>query len=206
MISNKCATSPTLNINIPPQHKHSKDECVEQVESLAQINPPSYAVLGSVCKEKEASDAGRATGLCGDSIATQLLILKQRRMSSSQYLSNIAAVTTNGPQIENSPLAKYSYVNWKQSSDRNQPSIVPATSVVPTRGNSLRSSITRLRPGSTQSGGEGVDVKHNSYNRFLNKLKSNTLRKGWSNQYKPAPLPSNPYANSINDGICVPIC
>ena len=206
MISNKCATSPTLNINIPPQHKHSKDECVEQVESLAQINPPSYAVLGSVCKEKEASDAGRATGLCGDSIATQLLILKQRRMSSSQYLSNIAAVTTNGPQIENSPLAKYSYVNWKQSSDRNRPSIVPSTSVVPTRGNSLRSSITRLRPGSTQSGGEGVDVKHNSYNRFLNKLKSNTLRKGWSNQYKPAPFPSNPYANSINDGICVPIC
>ena len=206
MISNKCVSSPTLNIDIPPQHKYSKDQCVEQVETLAQINPPSYAVLGSFCKDKQNPNVGKASGLCMDPIATQLLVLKQRRMSSSQYLSNIAAVTTNGPQIENNPLAQYSYVNWKQSSDRNRPSEVPATSVVPTRGDSLRSSITRLRPGSTQSGGKGVDIKHNSYSRFLNKLKSNTLRKGWSNQYKPAPFPSNPYASSINDGVCVPIC
>ena len=135
MISNKCVSSPTLNINIPPQHKYSKDQCVEQVESFAQINPPSYAVLGSFCKEKEELDAGRATGLCNDPIATQLLILKQRRMSSSHYLSNIAAITTNGPEGENNPLPEWYNVNWNQSSDRNQPSEVPESSVVPTRGN-----------------------------------------------------------------------
>ena len=38
---------------------------------------------------------------------------------------------------------------------------------VPTRGNSLRSTITSLRPGALTPGGIGVDVKHGSYARYL---------------------------------------
>jgi len=59
--------------------------------------------------------------------------------------------------------------SWNQSSDRLQAAIAKA--VVPTRGNSTTSSLTRLRPGSLRPGGIGVDVKHNSYDRYLARLK-----------------------------------
>ena len=43
--------------------------------------------------------------------------------------------------------------------------------VVPSHGNSTRSSITRDRPGSMRPGGKGVDIKHGSYARYLARLK-----------------------------------
>ena len=46
---------------------------------------------------------------------------------------------------------------------------------VPTRGNSLRSSVTSCKPGSMAPGGKGVDVKHGSYARYLGKLKSRNI-------------------------------
>ena len=49
------------------------------------------------------------------------------------------------------------------------------TVVVPSRGNSTRSSLTRLRPGSLNPGGKGVDIKHNSYNRYLARIKAKNL-------------------------------
>jgi hypothetical protein len=61
------------------------------------------------------------------------------------------------------------YVNWNQMSDRaiasNQKTYVPSF------GSSTKSSITRERPGSQSPGGVGCDIKHNSYNRYLNKLR-----------------------------------
>ena len=200
--------------NLPP-NTFSGNDCITETEIIldggATITP---VVLGSFCKEKPVPNVGRCSGLCGDYIATQLVALKKRRLSSSLYLSNLAAITSNGPQGENDPLPEYYNVNWRQSSDRNRPSVVPTTSVVPTRGNSLRSTITRLRPGAMQSGGSGVDVKHNSYHRYLNRLKGQTLRGQWLNEVKPPCAPSNAYAwaklgespANINDGICVPLC
>ena len=44
---------------------------------------------------------------------------------------------------------------------------------VPTRGNSQKSTITSLRPGAMTPGGEGVDIKHGSYARYL------ALKKGY---------------------------
>ena len=38
------------------------------------------------------------------------------------------------------------------------------------------SSLTKLRPGALKPGGYGVDVKHNSYARYLARKKSSVLR------------------------------
>ena len=43
---------------------------------------------------------------------------------------------------------------------------------VPTRGNSTKSSITSLKPGSTSAPGKGVHVKHGSYHRRLLNIKN----------------------------------
>jgi len=58
-------------------------------------------------------------------------------------------------------------------SDRALPSNsqVSNITVVPSRGNSTRSSLTRDRPGSQAPGGKGVDIKHGSYARYLARLK-----------------------------------
>jgi hypothetical protein len=71
------------------------------------------------------------------------------------------------------PNASYANVNWNQYSDRALPgnSLVSNITIVPSRGNSTKSSITRLRPGSLKPGGKGVDIKHGSYDRYLARLK-----------------------------------
>jgi len=103
---------------------------------------------------------------------TQKRIWKQVRAYSSLF--TMAKASANVTTASNLPLATYSNVNWNQSSDRNQPSKQYA--VVPSRGNSTRHSITRERPGSCSPGGKGVDIKHNSYDRYLNRRKSNLVR------------------------------
>ena len=71
------------------------------------------------------------------------------------------------------PSADYANVNWNQYSDRALPgnSMVSKITIVPSHGNSTKSSITRLRPGSLKPGGKGVDIKHGSYDRYLARLK-----------------------------------
>jgi hypothetical protein len=71
------------------------------------------------------------------------------------------------------PSSSYNGVNWNQMSDRALPanSLVSNITVVPSRGNSTRSSLTRDRPGSQAPGGKGVDMKHGSYARYLARLK-----------------------------------
>jgi hypothetical protein len=74
----------------------------------------------------------------------------------------------------NNPLVANANVNWNQSSDRARPAMMLA--YVPSRGNSTKTTITRCRPGATAPGGTGVDVKHNSYARFLARKKAGTIR------------------------------
>ena len=113
---------------------------------------------------------------------TQKLIWKQVRTYSSLY--TMANASTNvGGSSTNLPLPQYNNVNWNQSSDRNKPSV--QTTVVPSRGNSTRSSITRHRPGANSPGGKGVDIKHNSYDRHLNRIKSNLVRSQKSTSLVP---------------------
>ena len=75
-------------------------------------------------------------------------------------------------------------LRWNQSSDKRLRHVGKA--IVPSHGNSTRSSITRHRPGAGAPGGVGVDIKHNSFQRYLNRKKGATV-------------PSEPYvANLVN--------
>ena len=72
-------------------------------------------------------------------------------------------------------------VNWNQMSDRQSPHIQVAVSGAGTNpgGNSIKRTITRCRPGALSPGGAGVDIKHNSYDRYLNRIKGRApLRRG----------------------------
>ena len=104
------------------------------------------------------------------SIPTQKIIQKVVRVDGSDYTMNKGALN-----VFTKPVSTYNNVNWNQQSDRAIPGIVHRN--VPSRGNSTRTSITRMRPGSMSApsssipGSKGVDMKHGSYDRYLAKLK-----------------------------------
>jgi len=90
------------------------------------------------------------------------------RVQSSLYSMNLAALN-----VYQKPSLIYSNVNWNQMSDRKerhyQPNIVGGGSTY--HGSSTKNTITRCRPGAGCPGGYGVDIKHNSYDRYLNRIK-----------------------------------
>jgi hypothetical protein len=94
---------------------------------------------------------------------------------------------------QNTNLTPNPLVNWNQMSDRNLPanSLVSNISVVPSRGNSTKRSITRDRPGSQRPGGIGVDVKHGSYARYLARLKGKGPLRTQSTSTNITPLKGN---------------
>ena len=101
-------------------------------------------------------------------IITQKRIWNTVRVPQSEYTMNLNSLT-----VYQQPTANYANVNWNQYSDRALPgnSLVSNITIVPSHGNSTKSSITRLRPGSLKPGGKGVDIKHGSYDRYLARLK-----------------------------------
>lgn len=119
----------------------------------------------------------------------QKIIQNTVRVPASLYLMNLAGLNVYEP-----PNTTYSYVqnsgsvyvvspgtNWNQMSDRAQPHIQKNVGASGSTygGNSLKRSLTRLRPGALSPGGEGVDIKHNSYERYLNRIKGKApLRRG----------------------------
>jgi len=70
-------------------------------------------------------------------------------------------------------------VCWNQQSDRPVPSVQKAT--IPTGTftsmNGRHTSHTSSRPGCQTPGGIGCDIKHNSYDRYLNRLKGKKVLK-----------------------------
>ena len=91
------------------------------------------------------------------------------RVPSSEYTMNKSALNVYAP-----PQSQFAYVNWNQMSDRAVPGVTRSN--VPSHGNSTRSSLTRMRPGSMSAGGsKGVDMKHGSYDRYLARLKGKSV-------------------------------
>jgi hypothetical protein len=85
-------------------------------------------------------------------------------------------------------------VNWNQMSDRPIPSVqVVKTGSGSTYGaSSTRHTIVRNRPHALSPGGVGVDIKHNSYHRYLNRLKGKgPLRRGVIPPTYGTPIPFN---------------
>lgn len=103
-------------------------------------------------------------------------IQKTIGVSSSLYDDNISALN-----IFQYP-KRFDKQNWNQMSDRAI--IHYQTNSKNSQGSfyhpsSLRHTQTRLRPGALTPGGYGVDIKHNSYYRYLGRLKGEkNLRRG----------------------------
>ena len=103
------------------------------------------------------------------------------RVPQSLYLSDLAALTVAGGNCVTPTLPQgTAHLNWNQSSDRARAHgcsrfMLGCNINVPSRGNSTRTSITRHRPGSSTPGGVGVDIKHNSYARYLARKKARNV-------------------------------
>lgn len=113
--------------------------------------------------------SGQAISLVPSAINNQ--INQKVRLPVSLYVSNKSSYAGAHEIIK----AGTSVLPWNQSSDRLERSV--SKTVVSSHGNSLKHSLTRLRPGALKPGGKGVDIKHNSYDRYLNRLKGKTLNK-----------------------------
>lgn len=121
-------------------------------------NQPQWYVYSSRCN-------GCSVGGASSAEATQCRIQNTVRVTQSEYLENLA-----GLNVYAKPLAKYGFVNWNQGSDRAEPGRVVRN--VPSHGaNSTKTSVTRMRPGSCSAAGQGVDIKHGSYARYLARIK-----------------------------------
>jgi hypothetical protein len=113
---------------------------------------------------------------------------------------NLAALT-GGSAI----LASGSKINWNQMSDQVLASVQPVIST--TRGNSLRNTITSNRPGAGGPGGTGVDVKHDSYARYLNRKKATNLKTQTQNVASVALYGNKTSMNGLlaNTANCCPV-
>lgn len=132
----------------------------------------------------------------------QKLIQNTVRVYASLYTMNLAGLSgyqkpLKQPQLVEQNGTSYiapANVYWNQMSDRarpaNQTTKVASGSTYHT--SSTRHTITRHRPGAMSPGGIGVDIKHNSYDRYLNKLKGKApLRRGIIPPGYGAPIPFN---------------
>lgn len=127
---------------------------------------------------------------------TQKRIWNQVRVPASSYLMNVSAFTSAANR-----LASGTNVNWNQMSDRVSAAEQPTNN--PTHGNSLHTTLTSSRPGAGTPGGKGVDVKHDSYARYLNRKKAGNLKTPSKNTaiiplYGNKTYPINLVANSTN--------
>jgi hypothetical protein len=118
------------------------------------------------------------------------LIQNTVRVYASLYVSNLGPL-----EAYRQPSVETYGVCWNQMSDRPFPSV--QRSVIPTGINCTlnrkHSSVTSSRPGCQAPGGVGVDIKHNSYDRYLNRLKGKgPLRRGVIPPTFGAPIPFNP--------------
>lgn len=97
------------------------------------------------------------------------------RVDADLYTANVGPLTAYRPAVK-----EYYGVCWNQMSDRPIPSVGRAS--VPTgsnnSSNTRRHSVTSSRPGCQTPGGIGCDIKHNSYDRRLNRLKGPLLKRG----------------------------
>jgi len=129
------------------------------------------------------------SGTCLLSSSDTYLEITNKRITNtvgvpgSEYIMNKASGNTTKDILLNankfkpitaSSTATKALRQWNQSSDRAFPSMFNIKSKgqnVPSHGNSTKTSLTRHRPGAGGPPGKGVDIKHNSYHRYLLKKK-----------------------------------
>jgi hypothetical protein len=122
------------------------------------------------------------------------LIQDTARVYGSLYVANLGPLTAYKKPISDPDLGYYG-VCWNQMSDRPVPSVQRAS--IPTgyatAMNRRHTSVTSSKPGSQTPGGKGCDIKHNSYDRYLNRLKGKgPMRRGIVPENFGKPIPFNP--------------
>jgi hypothetical protein len=143
------------------------------------------------------------TNLNSNTPANRYQILKRIqntvRVPSSIYTMNLAGLNVYQKPSDNYQIvdvAGTNYivspgVNWNQMSDRKEPHIqkVVTSSGSAYRGSSTKRTIVSSRPGAMSPGGSGVDIKHNSYDRYLNRIKGKApLKRGVVPPYFASPF------------------
>jgi len=121
-------------------------------------------------------------------------IQKTVRVDSALYTSNLGPLNSYSKPISK-PQDGFYGVCWNQMSDRPVPSIqrVVVPTGMATSLNNRRYSVTSSKPGSQTPGGKGVDIKHNSYDRYLNRIKGKgPLKRGIVPPGFGAPIKFNP--------------
>ncbi len=102
---------------------------------------------------------------------TNKLITNTVRVSSSEYIMNKAAAAVTKDLVTNEELPEKKHIPWNQSSDRK----FPAKSKLPSYNH--------------KASAQGVDIKHNSYHRYL-------LKKKGLLHLRSEPKPSSPPLNN----------
>lgn len=97
-------------------------------------------------------------------------IQKTVMLSSSEYLMNKSALNVSTPIITD-------VTSNSQASDRKE-AAENITNIRTRNSNSLRKTRLSVKPGALAPGGKGVDVKHNSYERYLAKKKGRNALRG----------------------------
>ena len=124
------------------------------------------------------------------------------RVDSSNYTMNLGALNvyqypSNSLQPiynDGSIYISGGGVNWNQMSDRKSPhtQVAVTASGSTYRGSSTKRTIVSCRPGASSPGGTGCDIKHNSYERYLNRIKGKApLRRGVIPPGFGSPIPFN---------------
>jgi len=129
-----------------------------------------------------------------DQYQKQKLIQNTVSVYAALYTANLGPLTAYTKPITDPKVGLYG-VCWNQMSDRPVPSVQPVS--VPTGFhnslNNRHNSVTSSKPGSQTPGGKGCDIKHNSYDRYLNRLKGKgPMRRGVVPTNFGAPIPFNP--------------
>jgi hypothetical protein len=169
---------------------------MSQISITSQVNNVPYAKqlgLPPFYYRKRSCD----TKLTGSTPADQYQRLKQIqntvRVYASLYPANLGPLNAYKKPLSD-PNAGFYGVCWNQMSDRPVPSVQKAT--IPTgyhtAMNRRRTSVTSSKPGCQTPGGTGCDIKHNSYDRYLNRLKGKgPMRRGVVPPTFGLPIPFN---------------
>ena len=127
-----------------------------------------------------------------DLMTTEKRIQNQVHVDESQYIDVLSSVTIANDYLILAAQPSLASSTWgnpnnlRNMSDRRIPHGLNYTNV-PSRGNSVKSTVTSNRPGGMAPGGGGVDVKHDSYARYLGKLKGQTMAFVSKNMSQPSP-------------------
>ena len=158
--------------------------------AIVNNNPNKIVGLPEYVYRKRNCDTNLTSNTPASQYQRLKLIQNTVRVYAALYTANIGPLNA---YVKPTP-ATYG-VCWNQMSDRPFPSVQKA--VIPTGSNTAlnrrHTSVTSSRPGCQSPGGIGCDIKHNSYDRYLNRLKGKgPMRRGVIPPTFGAPIPFNP--------------